>query len=471
MHRLLALVLAVAPLAASAQVPTAPERTYFEFQVQVPVRTAPGSPAPKYPPSLKAQGIGGEVLVQFVVDTLGMPLTESFKVLKSSHELFALAVRDALPEMRFTSAEFEGRKVRQLVQQPFVFAIATGATAAQPAGTVSAPQPAVRGTRVLPAVPAFLVDAPPPPAPNARWYKGNTHTHTINSDGDSSPDDVVKWYKDHGYNFLVLTDHNVLTSVDGLNALHGLDGQFIVVKGEEITDAFGDKPIHINGLDPLRKIDPQGGNSVVEVIQRNVDAIRDARAVPHINHPNFRWAISAAELKQVRNFKLFEIYNGHPQVNNVGGGGMPGLEEIWDDILSAGVTQYGIAVDDAHHFKRHDDRSAARPGQGWVVVRAERLEAQALLAAMERGDFYASTGVELSDYQVNAASMTLVVKPNSWSKFRIQFIGALGKVLSEATTNWATYRFRGDEGYVRARVIESNGLMAWTQPVRVSARP
>ena len=449
MRRLLALCLAVAPLAASGQVPTAPERTYFEFQVQVPVRTAPGSPAPKYPPSLKAQGIAGEALVQFVVDTLGMPLLESFKVLKSSHELFTLAVRDALPNMRFTSAVFDERKVRQLVQQPFVFSIATGATAAQPAG-------------------AGEVTAP---APNARWYKGNTHTHTINSDGDSSPDDVVKWYKEHGYQFLVLTDHNVLTSVEGLNALHALDGQFLVIRGEEVTDKFGDKPIHINGLDPVRKIDPQGGNSVVEVVQRNVDAIRDARAVPHINHPNFRWAISAADLKQVRNFKLFEIYNGHPQVNNIGGGGMPGLEEIWDDILSAGVMQYGIAVDDAHHFKRHDDRSASRPGQGWVVVRAERLEAQALLAAMERGDFYASTGVELNDYQVNAASMTVIAKPNSWSKFRIQFIGTGGKVLSETTTNWATYRFRGDEGYVRARVFESNGLMAWTQPVRVSARP
>ena len=449
MRRLLALCLAVAPLAASGQVPTAPERTYFEFQVQVPVRTAPGSPAPKYPPSLKAQGIAGEALVQFVVDTLGMPLLESFKVLKSSHELFTLAVRDALPNMRFTSAVFDERKVRQLVQQPFVFSIATGATAAQPAG-------------------AGEVTAP---APNARWYKGNTHTHTINSDGDSSPDDVVKWYKEHGYQFLVLTDHNVLTSVEGLNALHALDGQFLVIRGEEVTDRFGDKPIHINGLDPARKIDPQGGNSVVEVIQRNVDAIRDARAVPHINHPNFRWAITADELKQIKNNKLFEIYNGHPQVNNLGGGGVPGLEEAWDAILTSGLMLYGIAVDDAHHFKRHDDRSASRPGQGWVVVRAEKLEAQSLLAAMERGDFYASTGVELNDYQVNAASMTIVVKPNSWSKFRIQFIGTGGKVLSESTTNWATYRFRGDEGYVRARVIESNGLMAWTQPVRVSARP
>ena len=74
----------------------------------------------------------------------------------------------------------------------------------------------------------------------ARWYKGNTHTHTLNSDGDSTPDDVVRWYREHGYQFLVLTDHNFLTSVDGLNALHGASEKFLVVKGEEVTDRFGE---------------------------------------------------------------------------------------------------------------------------------------------------------------------------------------------------------------------------------------
>src|SRR5215213_1525054 len=69
-----------------------------------------------------------------------------------------------------------------------------------------------------------------------RWFKGNTHTHTLNSDGDSTPEDVVRWYREHGYAFLVLTDHNFLTSVDGLNAVHGAEERFLVVKGEEITD-------------------------------------------------------------------------------------------------------------------------------------------------------------------------------------------------------------------------------------------
>ena len=121
-----------------------------------------------------------------------------------------------------------------------------------------------------------------------RWYKGNTHTHTLNSDGDSTPDDVARWYREHGYRFLVLSDHNFLTSVDGLNALHGADEQFLLIRGEEITDRFGDKPIHINGLDLSEKVEPQHGSSVVDVVQRDVDAIRKAGGLPHINHPNYR---------------------------------------------------------------------------------------------------------------------------------------------------------------------------------------
>lgn len=300
-----------------------------------------------------------------------------------------------------------------------------------------------------------------------RWYKGNTHTHTLNSDGDSTPDEVVRWYREHGYQFLVLTDHNFLTSVDGLNALHGADEQFLVIRGEEVTDNFGNKPIHVNGINLSRAVEPQGGKSVLETLQRNVDAIRAASGVPHINHPNFRWAITAAELNQVQDNKLFEIYNGHPQVNNVGGGGAPGLEEVWDQILSRGKLLYGIAVDDAHHFKRPWDRNSARPGRGWVMVKTDQLSVANILNALERGEFYASTGVELQDYQVDEKEMTITIKPSGDSKYRVQFIGNGGRVLSEVNSSPARYEFRGNEVYVRAKVIESNGGLAWTQPVLV----
>jgi len=306
-----------------------------------------------------------------------------------------------------------------------------------------------------------------PAAGDLRWFKGNTHTHTLNSDGDSTPDDVVRWYREHGYQFLVLTDHNFLTATDGLNALHGADQRFLVIKGEEVTDRLGDKPLHVNGLDVARLVTPQGGASVVDVLQRNVDAIRKENGIPHINHPNFRWAVTPDELRQVRNTRLFEIYNGHPQVNNLGGGGAPGLEEAWDFILSTGRMINGIAVDDAHSFKQPGNPAVAGPGRGWVMVRAARLEARMLLEALERGDFYASTGVVLEEVQSDARSITVKVKPDAWAKYRIQFIGKGGRLLREVAESAASYAIVGDEGYVRARVLESNGSIAWTQPVAV----
>jgi hypothetical protein len=301
----------------------------------------------------------------------------------------------------------------------------------------------------------------------ARWLKGNTHTHTTESDGDSTPDVVARWYRDHGYQFLVLSDHNVLTSVDALRALHGADDRFLLIPGEEVTDKFDGRPVHINGLDVAEKVDPQGGASLVEVLQRNVDAIRRVRGVPHVNHPNFRWAFSIEELGQTRNMRLLEIFNGHPQVNNLGGGGVPGLEEVWDAILSSGTLVYGIAVDDAHNFKDPGNPAVAGPGRGWVTVRSERLEARAILQALEDGQFYASTGVELADYVATTRAMTVAVKTDSWAKYRIQFIGKGGRILHEALESPAVYVYRGDEAYVRAKVIESNGRVAWCQPVFV----
>jgi periplasmic protein TonB len=99
------------------------DQTYFEFQVEKPVMTAPGSGTPQYPDILRQAGIEGEVLATFVVDTTGRAEPASFKVLRSSNEQFTNAVRQALPRMRFIPAEVGGKKVKQLVQQPFTFTI------------------------------------------------------------------------------------------------------------------------------------------------------------------------------------------------------------------------------------------------------------------------------------------------------------------------------------------------------------
>jgi protein TonB len=98
-----------------------PNQTYYEFQVEKPVQQIPGTGAPRYPDALRSSGVEGEVQAQFVVDENGKAEVGTFKVLKATNDLFASAVRSALPNMRFYPAEVGGKKVKQLVQQSFQF--------------------------------------------------------------------------------------------------------------------------------------------------------------------------------------------------------------------------------------------------------------------------------------------------------------------------------------------------------------
>jgi hypothetical protein len=314
-------------------------------------------------------------------------------------------------------------------------------------------------------------------ASRLRWFKGNTHTHTLNYEGDSTPDDVVRWYREHnGYQFVILTDHNFLTSVDALNALHGAEDKFLVMAGEEITDRVHDArkaPIHLNGLNLQSVVRPQGGTSVVDTLQRNVNDIRRVQGIPTINHPNYEYAITAADILQTRDVRLLEVFSTNPDVNPFGGGGMPSAEEIWDQVLSSGREIFALAADDAHEFKQPWNPNVKRPGLGWVVVRSDALTPSAIAAALDRGEFYASTGVVLDSIVVTPQYLRIEVEPKSWNKARgrIQFIGSGGRLLQEAATSPATYEFTGNESYVRARVINSGGSQAWVQPVFLSSSP
>jgi hypothetical protein len=303
-----------------------------------------------------------------------------------------------------------------------------------------------------------------------RWFKGNTHSHTLNSDGDSTPDGVVKWYRESGYNFVFITDHEYITGVSALNDLFGRPPYFAIFTGQEITGVFDRKPFHVNGLGLGRVVMPKTGKSGVETMQFNIDAVRAAGGVPQINHPNFGWALTAADISKLENVKLMEIFNGHPTVNNLGGGGSPSVEEIWDEVLTAGRLIYGIAVDDSHYFKRIGDPSVAAPGRGWIVVRAAELDLSSILSAMENGDFYSSTGIEIAELTNTSEQIEIKINATRWSKYTVRFIGSGGRVLSESFENPAVYRPDGTEGYVRAKILESNGKFAWTQPVLIPRR-
>jgi hypothetical protein len=289
---------------------------------------------------------------------------------------------------------------------------------------------------------------------DAGWFRGNLHTHTLESDGDSTPAEMARWYAEHGYDFLVITDHDKVTRL--------ASDDILLIPGEEITDRLPGKPLHVNAIGIETAIPPQKGATPVEILQRNVDAVRRAGGLALINHPNFGWAFDSDELLQIEGATLLEVASGHPYVNMLG---RPSVESMWDDLLTAGKIIWAVAVDDAHHLKRPWDTDVALPGKAWVVVRAERLERQAILNALAKGDFYASTGVELLDYTVTETSMCVNVKTKNLARYVIQFIGANGRVLQQSDGPDAIYRFRGGEAYVRAKVIDSNGKIVWCQPV------
>jgi hypothetical protein len=300
------------------------------------------------------------------------------------------------------------------------------------------------------------------------WYKGNTHAHTTESDGDSSPEYVATWYQEHGYDFLVLSDHNVFTDPAAL--AHLTDSTFLLIPGEEVTASFEDAHVHVNGLNLPDVVEARTAETLVATIQANVDAVREVEGVPHINHPNFRWSFGVEELRQVERYRLLEIWNGHPTVHNEGGGGVPSLEEIWDVLLTGGKRIYGIAVDDAHHFQGEFSADRANPGRGWIAIRAETFDAVTLMTALENGHFYASTGVELADVVVSPDRVSVHVAVDEDFRYATTFIGAEGRVLAETVDNPAVFDLTEDVGYVRAVVRNSRGDVAWTQPVFVRAR-
>lgn len=303
-----------------------------------------------------------------------------------------------------------------------------------------------------------------------RWWKGNTHTHTLNSDGDSAPGEVAHWYRDHGYDFLVLSDHNYYTEIDLLQkefdreVTHRKKSPFLLIPGEEVTDSCVKVPIHLNAVGSSKLVGPQGGKSKREVIQKNVDAIRAAGGVPHVNHPNFQWALTADDLATIRNLRHFEIFNGHPGVHNFGGGGVPGLEDLWDVLLTRGVRLFGVAVDDAHHFQEWGPRKS-NPGKGWIMVRAPQLERDTMRSAFEKGDYYSSTGVVLDNVESSGRTLKIEIQKEGDTKFNVFYVGAGGRLLARETTMVSSYTLKRGDGYVRARIVSSRGEYAWTQPL------
>ncbi len=269
---------------------------------------------------------------------------------------------------------------------------------------------------------------------------------------------------------------------------------FLLIQSEEISDKFEKKPIHLGAANITDVIPPRGGRSVVEVIANNLRAVKehgmlqDRPVLPHLAHPNFEWGVTAEEMAAVVEEHFFEIFNGHPSVRQLGDKSHPPVEKMWDIANTLRIATFkapplmGLATDDSHNY-HESGMNRAMPGRGWICVRAAELSPAALIAAMEAGQFYASTGVELVDvrYDARNGTLTVEIEPDGDAAFTTSFVGTLadtdsvGVTLASAEGTRAVYRLTGRELYVRAIITsdkppqrpvwKGQKRQAWTQPV------
>jgi hypothetical protein len=400
----------------------------------------------------------------------------------------------------------------------------------------------LRSACVLAAICLGVIVAPAAEEP--KWFKGNTHTHSLWSDGDDFPEMIARYYKEHGYNFLILSDHNTLSrgekwmkvdsvearrknvgtsALDKYLAAFGPDwvelrgegakrevrlrtlaeirpkfeepGKFLFIEGEEITDSHGEKQVHINAGNLDEVVKPRHGDSVRAVMRNNLRAVQEQGerlgrpVLAHLNHPNYKWSLTGEDLAHVAELKYFEVYNGHPHVHVSGDEKRPGTEKLWDiaNTLRMAVLKgeplCGIASDDSHTYHGGD----VRPGRGWVMVRAARLSADALIHAMEASQFYSSTGVTLDTVSFDDVNgiLRISIAPVAGEIFTTRIHGTrrgaendpakIGEALATFTGPEVVYTLKGDEWYVRATITSDRahpdpsytGMLkqAWTQPV------
>ena len=307
------------------------------------------------------------------------------------------------------------------------------------------------------------------------WFKGNLHTHTNKSDGDSSPETVVDWYSNNKYDFLVLSDHNHLTILDSNQT------KLLLIPGEEITLNLP-YTIHINAIGIKKVIEPTLRSTKVKTLQANIDNIISSGGLAEINHPNFRWALNEKDLVQVRGAHFIEVFNGNYNTHNYGGGGKKSVEEMWDEMLSKKIKIWGVAVDDSHHFKEEFAPHRHNPGRGWVEVFAKNLSEKNILDSMRNGNFYFSNGVKFKKINFNKEKIELSIAGDYFnkglsnslltdSKYTTQLISNEGEIIEEINGKSVKFNLvnqNNEYTYYRTKTISSTGSIGWTQPIFIN---
>jgi len=281
------------------------------------------------------------------------------------------------------------------------------------------------------------------------WYRGNLHTHTTQSDGRSSPEAVCNWYRAHGYDFIAITDHWVYTP-----GTHSENGNWITISGVELHGSgYHMLTVGTRGL-PDAQLASDPTRLAAEVVRQG--------GLPFFAHPY--WTGQTYDsLVATAGILGVEVYNSGCDVAV----GLGYSRTEWDEALSTGARLTGLAVDDGHGV-------AGEEGLGWVMVKAQALDEQAILAALCQGNFYSTTGPVIQDLRLESTpdgqpalfvrcspcrSITFYCKMPMGTRFR-------AKPGEEITT--ALMPIRGNQLFMRIECEDQDGRIAWSNPLYVA---
>jgi len=290
-----------------------------------------------------------------------------------------------------------------------------------------------------------MVEFANPFACEGSWFRGALHVHSTGSDGRMSPAEVARHYRDLGYDFLAISDHRVISPLPEVDGI-------LLLRAVELNTSAGATP---GKSCHLVVIEPAG--LPVEPVEDPTELLRVAcelSKVVVLAHPY--WSnLSGDDVLALADCTGVELYNTGCELE-IGRGFS---EYAWDYALSGGARLLGFAVDDSH--QRIDDTGGA-----WVMVKAERLTPEALLASLEAGYFYSSMGPEFTELVVDETGVAVQTSEVT----RIAFVANTAKGAVISSTNRrpitsARYAWRGGERYLRVQITDASGNRAWTNPV------
>lgn len=274
---------------------------------------------------------------------------------------------------------------------------------------------------------------------SGRWFRGNLHSHTTNSDGKFSLEELVRNYEALGYDFLVITDHNKISATENVNT------RMVLLTGCEISTDKG-HIVAVNLKDPIEPNSPS---------QKVIDEINAQGGVAILAHPNWgenfcHW--QQDDLSSLQGYAGIEVFNG----NILKDTGSPLASDRWDMILSIRRNCFGYGVDDTHN--------ELDLANGWTMVLADELSPEAIVNALKEGRCYASSGVFFDTIEADETGIRVITR----NADRIAFVGKHGRWLKWVNDRMASYQVKGNEGYIRVEAFGPHGSMAWTQPFIVS---